>query len=114
MSYNILSNYTFQIAVINSKPARNPDVSNVITQTSPNQLLLLPQLQSTGTWRHVPILGKARNTCYHTVQDLLSSNSPFKNTKIKICSNIILPVVVYGCETRSLTLKEEQGSGIEE
>jgi len=43
----------------------------------------------------------------------LSSCSPFKNTKIKLCSNIILPDVVYGCETRSLTLKEEQASGIE-
>jgi hypothetical protein len=36
-----------------------------------------------------------------------------KDTKIKICSNIILPVLVYGCETWSLTLKEEQASGIE-
>jgi hypothetical protein len=27
--------------------------------------------------------------------------------KIKICKTIILPVVLYGCETLSLTLKEE-------
>ena len=43
----------------------------------------------------------------------LSYRSPFKNTKIKICSNVILLVVAYGCETRSLTLKEEQTNGIE-
>ena len=30
-----------------------------------------------------------------------------KNLKIKIYRNIILPVVFYGCETWSLTLREE-------
>jgi len=31
-----------------------------------------------------------------------------KNLKIKIRITIILPVVLYGCETRSLTLREER------
>jgi hypothetical protein len=31
-----------------------------------------------------------------------------KNEKIRIYKTIILPVVLYGCETLSLTLKEEQ------
>jgi hypothetical protein len=31
----------------------------------------------------------------------------YKNTKIKIYRTIILPVVLYGCETWSLTLREE-------
>jgi hypothetical protein len=31
-----------------------------------------------------------------------------KNVKIRVHRTIILPVVLYGCETRSLTLKEEQ------
>jgi hypothetical protein len=31
-----------------------------------------------------------------------------KNLKIKIYKTVILPVVLYGCETWSLTLKEEQ------
>ena len=30
-----------------------------------------------------------------------------KNLKIKIYKTIILPVVLYGCETWSLTLREE-------
>jgi hypothetical protein len=30
-----------------------------------------------------------------------------KNINIKICKTIILPVVLYGCETWSLTLWEE-------
>jgi hypothetical protein len=29
------------------------------------------------------------------------------NVKVKICKTIILPVVLYGCETRSLTLRED-------
>jgi len=48
------------------------------------------------------------NVCYHSVQNLLSSSLLSKNLKIKICRTIILPVVLYGCETWSLTLREER------
>jgi hypothetical protein len=43
------------------------------------------------------------------VQDLLSSSLLSKNTKIKIYRSIILHGVLYsyGCETWSLTLREE-------
>jgi len=41
------------------------------------------------------------------VQNLLSSNLLSKNLKFKIYINIILPVVLYGCETWSLTMWEE-------
>jgi hypothetical protein len=41
------------------------------------------------------------------VQDLLFSSLLSKNTKIKICRTIILPVVLYGCETWSVTLREK-------
>jgi hypothetical protein len=47
------------------------------------------------------------NACYHSVQSLLSSRLLSGNVKVKICENIILPVVLYGCETWSLTLREE-------
>jgi hypothetical protein len=50
---------------------------------------------------------KSRNTCYHSVQDLLSYSLLSKDTKIKIYRTIILPVVLYGCETWTLTLREE-------
>jgi hypothetical protein len=33
--------------------------------------------------------------------------SYIKNPKIKIYKTVILPVVLYGCETWSLTLREE-------
>ena len=46
--------------------------------------------------------------CYHSVQNLLSSRLLSKNLKIKIYRNIISPVVLYGCETWSLTLREER------
>jgi hypothetical protein len=32
-----------------------------------------------------------------------------RNIKIKIYRNVILPVVLYGCGTWSLTLREERG-----
>ena len=49
------------------------------------------------------------NACYHSVQNLLSSSLLSKNLKIKIyICNIILLVVLYGCETWSLTLREER------
>ena len=40
---------------------------------------------------------------------ILSSRLLSKNLKIKIYRTIILPVVLYGYETWSLTLKEEHG-----
>jgi hypothetical protein len=47
------------------------------------------------------------NACYYSVQNLLSSRFISKNLKIKIYKTVILPVVLYGCETWSLTLREE-------
>jgi len=47
------------------------------------------------------------NACYNSVQNLLSSRLLSKNLKIKIYRTIILPVVLYGCETWSLILREE-------
>ena len=41
------------------------------------------------------------------MQNLFSSSLLSKNLNIKIYSIIILPVVLYGCETWSLTLREE-------
>src|SRR5215475_1528520 len=47
------------------------------------------------------------NACYHSVQNLLSSRLLSKNLKINIFRIIILSVVLYGCETWSLTLREK-------
>jgi hypothetical protein len=45
--------------------------------------------------------------CYHSVQHLWSSRLLSKNVKFSIYKTIILPVVLYGCGTWSLTLREE-------
>jgi len=50
---------------------------------------------------------KSGNACYHSVQNLLSCSFLSKHLKIKKHRTIILPVVVYGCETWSLTWREE-------
>ena len=42
------------------------------------------------------------------MQNLLPSSLLPKNLKIKLYGTIILPVVLYGCETWSLTLREER------
>ena len=44
----------------------------------------------------------------YSVQNLLSPSLLFKNLKVEIYRTIILPVVLYGCETWSLTLREER------
>ena len=51
---------------------------------------------------------KSGNVCYPSVQNLMSSSLLSKNLKIKIYGTIILHVVLYGCETWSLTLREER------
>jgi hypothetical protein len=47
------------------------------------------------------------NVCYHLVQNLLSSSLLSKNLKVRIYKIIISLVILYGCETLSLTLREE-------
>ena len=50
---------------------------------------------------------KSGNACYHSLQNLLSSSLLSKNLKIKTYRTIIFLVVLYGCGTWSLTLREE-------
>jgi hypothetical protein len=47
------------------------------------------------------------NACFHSVQSLLSSRLLSRSVKVKIYKTIILPVVLCGCETWSVTLREE-------
>jgi hypothetical protein len=50
---------------------------------------------------------KSENPCYYSVQNLLSYSFRSKNLKIKTKRTIILPVVLYGCESWYLILREE-------
>jgi hypothetical protein len=47
------------------------------------------------------------NPCSHTVENNSSFRMLYKNVNIKIHGTIVLPVVLYGCETLSLILREE-------
>jgi sorting nexin-29 len=49
------------------------------------------------------------NACYYSVQNVLSSHLLSKNVEIRIYKPLILPVILYGCETWSLALREEHG-----
>jgi len=49
---------------------------------------------------------KLGNAWYHSVQNILSSSFLSKNMKVKIYKTVILPVVLYGCETWLLMLRE--------
>ena len=51
---------------------------------------------------------KSGNACYHSVQNISSSSLLSKNLKFKIYRTIIMPVVLYGCESWSLTLRGER------
>ena len=51
---------------------------------------------------------KSGNACYYSVQHLLSPSLLSKNLKIKLYRTIILPVVLYGSKTWSLTFREER------
>jgi hypothetical protein len=49
----------------------------------------------------------SENACYHSVQSLWSSRLLSRNVKVKMYKTTILPVVLYGGETWSLTLRGE-------
>jgi hypothetical protein len=51
---------------------------------------------------------KSGNACYYSVQNLLSSSLLSKYLKMNTYRTIILPVVLYGCENWSLTLREKR------
>ena len=51
---------------------------------------------------------KSGNACYLSVQNVFSSSLLSRNINIQIYRTVILPVLLYGCETWLLTLREER------
>jgi hypothetical protein len=47
------------------------------------------------------------NACCRSVHSLLSSRLLSRKLKVKIYKTIIVPIILYGCETWSVTLREE-------
>ncbi|KAJ4432257.1 hypothetical protein ANN_20874 [Periplaneta americana] len=60
------------------------------------------------TWEEIKRRINMGNACYYSVEKLLSSSLLSKNLQVRIYKTVILPVVLYGCETWTLTLREEQ------
>jgi hypothetical protein len=58
---------------------------------------------------HEEIKGRlySENASYHALQNLLSSHLLSKHINIKIYKTIILPLVLFGCETWSLMFRKE-------
>jgi hypothetical protein len=50
--------------------------------------------------------------CCYLIQNLLFSRLLSKNLKVRIYKTLILSVVLYGCESWSLTLQEEHRLGV--
>jgi len=50
---------------------------------------------------------KSGNACYHSLQNTLSSSFLSTNINTKIYRSLILPLVLYGLQAWSLTLREE-------
>ena len=48
------------------------------------------------------------NACYYSLEKILSSRLLSKKLKVNIYKTILLQVVLYGCETWSLALREEK------
>ena len=48
------------------------------------------------------------NACYYSLEKMLSSRLLSKKLKVNTYKIIMLPVVLYGCETWSLALREER------
>ena len=94
-----ISKYFFSYPIDNSSIERVEEFKYLGT-TSTNQSSLHEETKSNL---------KSGNACYHSVQNLLSSSLLSKNLKIKIYRTINLPAVFYGCETWSLTLREDIG-----
>jgi hypothetical protein len=47
------------------------------------------------------------NACYDPIQNLLSSSRLLSTNVVRIYKTIMLPTVLYGCETWSLTVRED-------
>jgi hypothetical protein len=52
------------------------------------------------------------NACHHSVQNLQSSHLLSKNIETRMYKTVVLPLVLYGCETWSLTSREEHRLGM--
>jgi hypothetical protein len=66
----------------------------------------------TFTQKEIKVKLTPDNIYFRSVQNFLSFRPLYKNLKIIIYKTVILPTVLYGCETWSLTLRKEHSLGV--
>jgi hypothetical protein len=94
----------------NSGQNQNLRIANESFETLPKFKLLGTTLKHlNGIHDEIKSRLNSGNACYHSFKTILSSLLISKNLKNKIYKTVILPVVLCGCETWSLTLREEHG-----
>jgi len=120
--YQIISTLTFPtfIAYISTSPMyKNQAIFNA--QIHPHLYLECPFQQyemkrkdrelHESNWKFsIKSRLKSWNTCYYSVQNLLSSTL----LKMKIQRSVILPIILHRHEALSLTLREKQADGVQE
>ena len=106
-----INNITFQEKNVNLNQDSNSDIGPSSSPGSGSnfslEIYMYKLTNQNSIHEEIKCRLKAGNSCYYSVQTLLPSRLLSKNLKIKIHNTIILPVVLYGCETWSLTLREE-------
>jgi hypothetical protein len=84
--------------MIHNKSFQRAEQLRYLGTTLINQTSILEEIKS---------IVKSGNATHHLLQNLFSSSSLLKNIQIKTYRNIHWPVVMYGCETWLLTLREK-------
>jgi hypothetical protein len=90
----------------NARRSHSVKVDNNSVESAEKFKYLGATLNQNSIQEEIKIILKSWNDLYHLVQNPLSSSMLFKNLNIKIYKTIILPVVLYGCESWSLILME--------
>jgi hypothetical protein len=84
---------------IDSKPSVGVEQLKHLSTTLTNGIFIQKEIKSRL---------KSGNSCYHSVQNLISSRLISSYIKIRIYRNIILSAVLYRCETWSVILREQR------
>jgi hypothetical protein len=94
--------YTYDVDLMGNNKANRP-----FENVSPLKYLGMTVTNQNLIEKEIKRILNFDSTCYHSVQNLLSSYLVFQYIKIRIYRTIILPVVLFGHESWSLLLREE-------